>query len=149
VDTTTATLVAWLTLAGACDLSRRQLPNGLMLAGLLGARLALLASTHPLAVGPLAAAAGAAGGLLLTLPAYRLGWLGGGDVKFLLVAGAWFGPRLLWVWVLGSITLGLHALATAHATSGPALPSRRLPYGSHMAVAGLAVLAAAWMKGSA
>lgn len=149
MDTTTATLVAWLTLTGACDLARRQLPNGLMLAGLLGAALALLAPAHPMDVGGLAAIAGAVGGLLLTLPAYRLRWLGGGDVKFLLVAGAWFGPRLLWVWVLGSITLGLHALVTAHAPYAPSLPRRRLPYGSHMAVAGLAVLAAFWMKHSA
>ena len=42
--------------------------------------------------------------------------------------------------ILGSITLGLHAVAASRAARAPAAP-RSLPYGSHMAVAALAVLA--------
>jgi len=141
VATTAAlALAAWLASAAVWDLTRRRLPNALMLAGGLTAGLALLGPAQPLGLDARAAAGGGLAGLALTLPFYRLRWLGGGDVKFLPVVGLWFGQHLAWIWILGSITLGLHAVAASRAARAPAAP-RSLPYGSHMAVAALAVLA--------
>lgn len=140
VTTATLTLAAWLVSAAVCDLTRRRLPNALMLAGLAAAGLALLGSAQPLGLDALAAAGGGLAGLALTLPFYRLRWLGGGDVKFLPIVGLWFGQHLAWIWILGSIMLGLHAVAASRTARAPASP-RSLPYGGHMAIAALVVLA--------
>lgn len=140
LTTSALTLATWLVSATVCDLAHRRLPNGLMLAGLLAAGLALLGSAQPLGLDGLTVAGGGLAGLALTLPFYGLRWLGGGDVKFLPVVGLWFGQHLVWIWILGSITLGLHAVVASRVARAPAT-LRSLPYGSHMGIAALAVLA--------
>jgi prepilin peptidase CpaA len=45
-------------------------------------------------------------GLLLLLPAFLLGMVGGGDVKSLAVAGIFTGPHLLWVSFLRGAAIG-------------------------------------------
>lgn len=49
---------------------------------------------------------------LAFFPLWRMRLMGAGDVKFLAVLGAWFGPSgLLACWILGSLMAGGHALA--------------------------------------
>jgi prepilin peptidase CpaA len=49
---------------------------------------------------------------LAFFPLWRMRLMGAGDVKFLAVLGAWFGPSgLLACWILGSLIAGAHALA--------------------------------------
>ncbi len=75
---------AALAIAAASDLASRRIPNVLALtAGLLG--LAVSAGSHQLL-------SGIAAGLLclcLTVPMWRRGLLGGGDVKLAAAAAAW------------------------------------------------------------
>lgn len=102
--------VGGLVIAAAWDLRTRRIPDVV---------------TVPLALAGLAAAlvergwAGAgwsllgmlAPALLLALP-LGAGWLGGGDVKLLMAAGAWLGPwGALGVTALGSVLGGLVAAA--------------------------------------
>jgi prepilin peptidase CpaA len=71
------------------DLRRRQVPNWLTAAGVVGG----LACAAPGGWRGLAmAAAGAMAGFLLLLPFHCLGAMGGGDVKLMAVYGALLGP---------------------------------------------------------
>jgi len=82
---------AFLFFAVASDLRFHRIPNWLTLPALLAA---LLASPWAGATtGPLEATAGAALGFALLIGPYALGGLGAGDVKALMVLGAWLGPE--------------------------------------------------------
>lgn len=82
------------------DVTRRRIPNKLVLAGLLiGFAVHLLLprgdglfASLPGSIGILASLGGAALALVLLLPMYALGTLGAGDVKLMAVVGAWLGP---------------------------------------------------------
>jgi prepilin peptidase CpaA len=82
---------AFLFFAVASDVRFRRIPNWLTLPALLAALLASpwLGATS----GPLEAAAGAALGFALLVGPYALGGVGAGDVKALMVLGAWLGPE--------------------------------------------------------
>jgi prepilin peptidase CpaA len=82
---------AFLFFAVASDLRFHRIPNGLTLPALLAALIAspLVGATS----GPLEAAAGAALGFALLVGPYALGGMGAGDVKALMVIGAWIGPE--------------------------------------------------------
>jgi prepilin peptidase CpaA len=74
----------------AWDLRRRRIPNAVTLGSTLAALIA-----HAADGGSAAVASGAAGwcvGVLLFLPWFALGGMGGGDVKLLGAFGAWLGP---------------------------------------------------------
>jgi prepilin peptidase CpaA len=92
------------------DLAYRRVPNALLAAAVLVLGLALLAGQATEL--PLAARLTGAGlGLAVTLPAYALGRMAAGDVKFLAVVGLFTGPQgLVVAWVVGSLLGLLHAL---------------------------------------
>jgi prepilin peptidase CpaA len=81
---------AFLFFAVASDLRFHRIPNLLTLPALL---VALLVSPWLGATsGPIEAIAGAALGFALLVGPYALGGMGAGDVKVLMVIGAWLGP---------------------------------------------------------
>ena len=104
---------AFLFFAVASDLRFHRIPNWLTLPALL---VALLASPWVGATsGPLEAALGAALGLALLVGPYALGGMGAGDVKALMVLGAWLGPEAtfgaaVWAVIAGGV-FGLMMLA--------------------------------------
>ena len=83
---------AFLIFAVASDLRFHRIPNLLTLPALFAA---LIVSPWAGATsGPIEAAAGAALGFALLVGPYALGGMGAGDVKALMVLGAWFGPEV-------------------------------------------------------
>lgn len=97
---TTAGLVLVAVAGSWYDVRERRIPNRLTAAGLL---LALALGLFQGGGGLAAAAAGAVLGLVVGLPVFLLGGLGGGDVKLLAVMGAFLGP--------GRLPLALLAIA--------------------------------------
>lgn len=115
----TAVLGVVVTTAAAIDLRTRHIPNWLMFAGLIigsGAHLTATLANSP-AAQPLATAlTWTIGEILLgvllcslaPLFLYRIGAMGGGDVKLLAVVGATLGPVLglhvaLWAFLLAAL----------------------------------------------
>lgn len=99
-----------LVAAGYTDLTRRIVPNPLIVAGTLtglGYRLLETPSAGP---GFIMAVSGLlTGGLLLLLP-YRFAWTGAGDVKLLAALGTWLGPlAIVSVFVYTTLAGGLMA----------------------------------------
>lgn len=138
-------LIVWATILAYHDWRWRRLPNWLLAFG------ALIGAIHwavhgimpygtPLLDGLLAALAV----LIVLWPAYRLGWMGAGDVKLLATIG-WLGGHevLLAVFLAGAVLGGLLALASrapclANLLAGGELSARlrrRVPYGAALATA--------------
>jgi len=93
------------------DLAYRKVSNAVLAAALAAAGLMLLfGSISDLAI--VSRLLGFIIGLLVMLPAYVLGRMGAGDVKFFAVTGLFTGPAgLVTVWVVGSLLAFVHALA--------------------------------------
>ena len=104
-------LLALTGTASLCEVFRHEIPNRLIGAGLVaGLVLNTLSSSQPLpalVLGLLAVALGAA----VAVPLWRLGMLGGGDVKLVAACGAFVTP-LLMLGLLGHalLLLGLYAM---------------------------------------
>ncbi len=97
------TVVAVMSLALGWDVRTRRIPNRLTLAGLV---LGLVLRT-PLGAEAVMVGLGGAGiALLVSLPLFALGGIGGGDAKLLMVAGAFLGPQGLLVAGLAAGVLG-------------------------------------------
>lgn len=98
--------------ACAFDVRTRRIPNLLT----FGAALAGVA-VHALMAGSggaLTAAGGWLAGVLLFMPFFALGGMGGGDVKLLAALGAWLGPQeALWLAVYTGIAGGVMGLIVA------------------------------------
>jgi len=101
--------------ACATDIRTRRIPNVLTLgAALAGMGFHVLTSG---ADGALAAGSGWLVGLLLFLPFFALGGMGGGDMKLLAALGAWLGPReTVWLAVYAGVAGGVLGVAVAVAS---------------------------------
>lgn len=109
------------------DLTRRRVPNALLILLLVPAILAVTVNGHGLLGADAASSAEGflVGGLPL-LPGYALGQMGAGDVKFSASLGLLLGPGgALEVLLLGALALGLVSAAMLFA-SGGALRHRRI-----------------------
>jgi prepilin peptidase CpaA len=102
----TMTTVAFVGLMGAAmvsDVRTERIPNVLILAGLvLGLALRGLGGWDLLFL----SVAGAAVALLVTVPLFALGAIGGGDAKLFAVVGAFMGPKGFAAALLASAVVG-------------------------------------------
>jgi prepilin peptidase CpaA len=129
-----------LGVGACCDLSRRRIPNQLVVA-LFAAGVVSVAVTLGMKGVLTVGMAGAMTGLIIWLPLWLMGFIGAGDVKFFVAAAVWLGPRAtlgaaLVSAIAGGI-LGCAWLATRLRTKIGQGTS--VPYGVAMAV-GLAVV---------
>jgi len=94
------------------DVRTRRIPNVLTLSGAVAGLLYHLATSG---LGGLqTAAAGWILGLLLLLPYFALGGMGGGDVKLVAALGAWLGPwETFWLAMYAGIAGGVLGLMVA------------------------------------
>lgn len=99
----TSALVALVVTAAMLDLRTRRIPNALTVSGLLLA-LALRSSFGPGAVVDGLQSAGIA--LLVVLPFFMLGALGGGDLKLLVAVGAFMQPTQFVLALLATAIVG-------------------------------------------
>jgi prepilin peptidase CpaA len=103
-------LAAVLAAAVVADLRARRIPNLLTLPACLGFLVLRLVLSGP--DGLVSGLAGLGLGLVLMLPAYGLGVMGGGDVKLMAAVGAALGPAgVLWSFLFTSVCGGAYALA--------------------------------------
>lgn len=135
------TLFTGLLAVGAgWDLSRRRIPNQLVIA-LFAAGVVSVAVTLGVKGVLTVGMAGAMTGLIIWLPLWLMGFIGAGDVKFFVAAAVWLGPRAtLGAALVSAIAGGILGCAwlviRMHKKSGR---SGTVPYGVAMAV-GLAVV---------
>lgn len=143
--------IGGLLFAAGSDAWRMRIPNSLILF-LLGGYAVAVVLVQP--GWPDLAASLAAGLVILSSGAilFAMGWMGGGDVKLLAVAGLWLGPAgaaslvLLTAIFGGVLTLaimmaretGMDRLTGGH-IAALRDPADRVPYGIAIAAAGLAV----------
>ncbi len=101
----TLLFVALLLTALFWDVTRRRIPNALVLAGLVAALILRgIAGVSPL----LGGLAGAGIALAATVPLFALGALGGGDAKLLAAVGGFTGPKgLLYALAASAIAGGV------------------------------------------
>jgi Flp pilus assembly protein protease CpaA len=98
--------------AAVSDVTRRRIPNWLNLSIFFAGLLAQVVGGGPTALGQ--GLAGAGVGLILLLPLFHFRWIGGGDVKLVVAAGAWLSPALaFWSTIIGLAGGGVIALVIA------------------------------------
>lgn len=121
-----ALLGAILLIAAGWDIARRRIPNPLVFLGLaMGLGLGLV---HEGSSGLQRSLFGVVCAFALTFPQWRMGWMGGGDAKLLMVVGAFLGARaavdvLLWAMVAnGIVSLGLALTRSTLARMGSVYP---------------------------
>jgi prepilin peptidase CpaA len=107
-----AIVVSICLVACVFDVRTRRIPNWLTLSGAVAGLLYHLATSG---LGGLqTAAAGWVLGLLLLLPYFALGGMGGGDVKLMAALGAWLGPwETFWLAMYAGICGGVLGLIVA------------------------------------
>jgi prepilin peptidase CpaA len=108
----TSAVVAISVIACVTDLRTRRIPNILT----FGAALAGVVAHTALggAAGALTAGAGWLTGLIIFLPFFALGGMGGGDVKLLAALGAWLGPyETLYLALYSGVAGGVLAVVVA------------------------------------
>jgi prepilin peptidase CpaA len=98
--------------ACAFDIRTRRIPNVLTFSAALAGLLFHVVQAG--AAGAQLAAGGWVVGLLLLLPYFALGGMGGGDVKLVAALGAWLGPsHAFWVAVYAGLVGGVFAVCLA------------------------------------
>lgn len=143
-------LVGWAGCLALQDWCWRRLPNACLLAGVLaGVVHCVVYGATPFGATIANGLVTAALGLLLLLPLYAAGWMGGGDIKLLAVVG-WLGGAQVWlvVFVLASVLGGLIAVLMQSSWLRPlfsraSLPARlqgRIPFGAAAAVVVVALI---------
>jgi prepilin peptidase CpaA len=99
-------------IACVTDVHTRRIPNVLTF-GAAGAAVVVHGATGGLG-GVATSIGGWLLGIVLFLPFFALGGMGGGDVKLLGALGAWLGPRdAFWVAIYASMAGGVMAIALA------------------------------------
>jgi len=99
----TLAFVAFVGAAAVWDVTRRKIPNSLVLAGLTGAlALRALGGWPPLGAG----LAGAGLAFVITFPFFLLRGMGGGDVKLFVAVGAFMGPAGFFAALIASAIVG-------------------------------------------
>lgn len=144
MTTSLTVLSALMITAATWDVWKRKIPNGLILAGLLlGAALGLQASGL---MGLGQALLGATVALLALILPFATRHMGGGDVKMMMVAGAFLGWSLvLQAIIVGTAIHGVLALAfllahRAARATGRVLPkAAQVPHAVGFAIATLSV----------
>jgi prepilin peptidase CpaA len=137
------------------DLTTRRIPNAITLSA-----LALALAVHLVSGGWGGLAMSVAGAVIAGLPLaipWKMGGIGGGDVKFLAAAGAFLGPLgAMWAVALGGLGIGMAAMVitVANAWRGGYLSSLLwhakavVPRGTTFAIAlplAAGVVAALWL----
>ena len=160
-------LIGLVLAAAATDLASRRIPNVLIAIGLIASLM--VQTLSPMGLGGLAWLLGTLTGFALFVPVYALRGMGAGDVKLMMVVGAFVGPHMALkialvtfviggVWSLAVILLkgkwrdawiNMGALLQpilmraarmpAQMTGMPAKSVGRLPYGVAIAVSALTV----------
>jgi len=127
-------------LATAFDLRSRRIPNAIPGCLLCCVIVLTAVGLHPL--GWRQAAFGLVVAALLTLPLFRLGWLGGGDVKLAIALGPALGLLPFLAFVAGTSVFGgvLALLARRRGES-------ELAYAPAMLLGLLALLPLQWLQG--
>ena len=108
------------------DIRTRRIPNALTLSTALAGLLYHVATSGT--SGAQTAAAGWLVGLLLLLPYFALGGMGGGDVKLMAALGAWLGPGdTFWLAMYAGIAGGVFGVivALSHGYLGRAIANVR------------------------
>lgn len=145
-----AALLAWGGAIAVSDARTRRLPNALTLGAVaFAAGYLLLFQRAPADATTASALVAAAVALLVTVPAYVVRWLGGGDVK-LAVAMALLGGTSIFVTtlVIGGLLLGAMLLPLWRYYIPMAKPLRTLPYGTAHGIGFMiAVTAVQWLPG--
>ncbi|KWF57865.1 A24 family peptidase [Burkholderia pseudomultivorans] len=122
--------LVWAALVGSSDIRFRRIRNSLVIAGLIGALMAVLVNESPFGISPAQSLIGASLGLICFFPLFAMRVMGAADVKVFAVLGAWCGAQaLLGFWIVASLAAGLHALwlMIASRTSVAALYKRNTP----------------------
>lgn len=115
------------------DIKHKILPDKLTLTGMACGFILSFISPH---ISPLEAMAGvlAGGGALLLVALVSRGGMGGGDIKLMLLIGAFLGPIFALITIFLAAFLGLLAALPAIITRNLGLKSR-LPFGPFLALA--------------
>jgi Flp pilus assembly protein protease CpaA len=117
-------------IAAVTDLRNRTIPNWLTGAGVVAG----------LIIAPIAALKGAGLGLLIQVPLFYFGFIGGGDVKLMAASGALLGPgNFLLLFLFSAILEGVFAAGAVLIRRGRVKGLPRAPF---VAVAGLLLLVA-------
>ena len=128
-------VVVWCLIVISFDLHQRRIPNALALGACVTALVHVLLTGHTvLGASWQSMLMGVGIGLILTLPAYALRLLGGGDVKLMLalaLMGSWYFTMLAFVMAtMLAILFVLTHHFLAHLRSGSRKPKRWIPYGA-------------------
>lgn len=137
--------IAWAAVLAVYDWRWRRLPNWLLLCGMgVGLVHGAIHGTMPFGATLSDGAGTAVVALAVYWPAYQLGWMGAGDVKFCAVIG-WLGgaKTLLMVLLAGTVIAGLLGVLlllpgmSEYLSNSELEPRlrRRIPFGSGLAVA--------------
>lgn len=138
----------WAIVVGSFDFAKRRIPNELSLGIALVALLFFFFSGSSLLGADWSdIGLGILLGLLLTLPAYLMRWLGAGDVKLMLAIACVGGlSAVVLSFVVAGLLAGMTALIVTQGLphAGMMQPRRWLPFGSALAAGIVAVTLSGW-----